>query len=177
MQGYDEFEVTDIGLLEISGLNTNGNRVSIPTWKFWESQLQNSNRSSFTKVRLYVRIDYETNSKLINKIGCEILEWIQERCVTFDPSSFAFWEVADYLNDKEFGWSQMIDLRSRTICLQVVMQKIIQADWQPVRDGQTAFIKTVKEIFTKHHVTFSGVLGKRTTVKRAQAAEKEEHSD
>ena len=163
-EGFDEFEVTDANLFYVSGVAGDGTLASIPTWKLWECQLLNSDRSRYVRVRLYVHVPGETSSETLEKVGAALLAWCRAHRSVYDPSSFAFWEVADYSKNKFLGWSELMDLRLKTVCLQVVIPKMTQSEWQDVRAAQTSFMEQVRDAFQSFDVKSYGLEATETPV-------------
>lgn len=155
--GYRDFSVDGIDLMEVTGLDYKGCRVSIPTWKLWDTQLLNYNRSSYYKCRMYIQVDARLPKSTLTKIGNEILDWIKKRSEKYSPESFDFWEVADYFKNARLGWNELFDLRVKTICCNVNMPKLVHSEWSKCRMGQTAFFEAVRSIFVKHGATYNGL--------------------
>jgi len=107
---------------------------------------------------MYVQIGAETPNSTITKVGRDIMNWVRQRATSFQPHTFEFWSVADQMNNQWLGWSQLFDLRVKTICLQVNMEKLLQAQWTETRDAQTQFHEAVRKAFMDNKVVVRSVL-------------------
>jgi small-conductance mechanosensitive channel len=155
--GYEEFEVDSITLLDVSGFMADGQRISIPTWKLWDLQLLNHQRSNGYRIRLYVRLGAETSDAMLKEFGNGLLRWIKHRPSTFIASTFQFWGVTDFKNDAMVGWPELIDLRSKTICLQVNLLNTTHVSWEEQRIGETLLIERIKASAQAAGIVFQGL--------------------
>ena len=156
--GYPGFECDKIDMLEVSGLDSLGNRVSVATYQLWGLPLQNSNRSGFFRIRMYIQLSNDTPETALKKAGADILDGLRERRSLFQESSFELWNVADQANNAFLGWNQLFDLRVRTLCLQVNLPNLLHSDWTKTRDLQTAFQEMVRQVFLNHGAKYGDVV-------------------